>query len=157
MTINPTDNQLTWTFSTSLWYEGEFGEAFSGMDYINDTLRHIPIKAIMITSTKDNHTAVKIWELKANLKGKTFQEILNSCDSDRISKSNPTFENIPHGFDYDPIMKYSGPLMLNFVHLDNGVRILLPSQEKKYKDGEAYGLGVGYRLGSGVLDDSNSG
>lgn len=43
MTVNPSDGQKSWHYTSDLWYEGDKGNPENDRDYISDRIRHIPV------------------------------------------------------------------------------------------------------------------
>ena len=76
MTVDPKDG--TWQFTSSYWHSGEFGQPTYG-DFINDTVRHMPITKIKITSTNSkNQKAWKVWDLEDEFKNKSFSYLIHN-------------------------------------------------------------------------------
>ena len=69
MTIDPSDGQTSWHYTSHLWYGGGYGRSDRG-DFINDTVRYAPIEELNITSTSSSgDVAWKVWTLSDDFKG----------------------------------------------------------------------------------------
>ena len=112
-TIDPSDGKLNWDFTSKYWYSGSLGQP-SGGDYIDETIRRVPIKSIKISSTNSaGQTAWKVWPMLEENAEKSFAELMRDTFNESITQDHVDHQFYPSGFEFDPLMSIDGPIALN--------------------------------------------
>ena len=122
MTVHPYDGNMTWEYTSKFWNDGHFGSPDYG-DFINDTIRDVPIEKIKITATNTaGGVRTDTYTLLNDYQGDTFRRLMTNSYRTTISSSHESSITGSNSFTYDPLGT-SGGLILNYVGSSNGVRI----------------------------------